>query len=180
MSVPKQPDPAKLVISLLMNDRAILDEVLPLLEGRFGGIDSISPWLDFHFTEYYVAEMGSPLHRRIAVFKSLIGQEELAEIKRFTNTLESRFAGEGRRSLNIDPGYLLLSRFILATGKDFSHRIYLDQGIYADLTLIYKKGRYRPLEWTYPDYAGEAIAGFLGKVRERYALELKQIKGVHS
>ncbi|MFH1156460.1 MAG: DUF4416 family protein [Pseudomonadota bacterium] len=180
MSTPKTPDPAKLVISLLMNDRGILEGVLPLLEEKFGTVDSISPWLEFDYTSYYVPEMGTPLFRRMVVFKSLVKQDELAGIKVFTNSLETRWALDGKRNLNIDPGYLLLSRFILATGKDYSHRIYLDQGIYGDLTLIYRQGGYRSLEWTYPDYAGEAITGFLHHVRDRYALELKQFRGANS
>jgi hypothetical protein len=179
MSTPKAPDPAKLIISLFMNDRAILEEVLPLLEERLGGVEIISPWLEFSYTDYYAGEMGSPLFRRMAVFRTLVAQEDLAGIKLFTNGLEERWRTLERRSLNIDPGYLLLSRFVLATGKDYSHRIYLGQGIYADLTLVFRKGRYRPLEWTYPDYAGEVMGDFLNHVRERYALELRQFRGEH-
>jgi len=174
MSRPKKPDPAKLVISLFMNDKGILKEILPLLEERFSGIEMISPWFDFDYTDYYYKEMGSPLFRRVIVIKDLIEQAELGGIKETSNALERQWEINGKRSLNIDPGYLLLSRFILATGKDYSHRIYLDRGIYADLTLIYRKGGYQPLEWTYPDYAGTEMSGFLGKVRQKYYLDLKQ------
>lgn len=176
MSIPKQPDPAKLVISLFMNDKAVFTSVLPELEAGFGPVDLVSPWLAFDYTDYYFREMGSPLFRRIVAFKNLIRQSALADIKHTTNALEAAFLRDGRRNLNIDPGYLLLSRFILATGKDFSHRIYLKDGIYADLTLVFRQGAYHGFEWTYPDYAGEQIHDFLLRVRENYALDLKRRK----
>ncbi|MBF0111288.1 MAG: DUF4416 family protein [Desulfamplus sp.] len=177
MSIPKEPDPAKLVISLFMNNKDIFDAVLPKLETLFGKIDIISNWFDFDYTDYYYKEMGEPLFRKVVVFKELIHQSDLAQIKENTNQLEKKWATAGlNRSLNIDPGYLLLSRFILATGKDYSHRIYIGRGIYADLTLIYKKGGFKSLEWTYPDYASSEMLGFLQDVRAKYADDLKQFK----
>jgi hypothetical protein len=80
----------------------------------------------------------------------------------------------GRREANIDPGYLLLERLVLATGKNFSHRIYVGRGIYADLTLIYQRGAYRALPWTYPDYAGAPLGRFLAAVRRKYAVDLRE------
>ncbi|MBF0201605.1 MAG: DUF4416 family protein [Desulfamplus sp.] len=173
MSTIKPPDPAKLVISLLMNSRSVFDEVVPFLEAEFGTLDMVAPWFDFNYTDYYFREMGSPLFRRLITFKGLIAQDDLVRIKLAANILEKKWERGGRRSLNIDPGYLLLSRFILATGKDYSHRIYLGSGIYGDLTLIYKKGRFHTLEWTYPDYGSKDIQDILLKIREDYALELK-------
>ncbi len=174
MSTPERPDPAKLLISLVMKDKRILNDVLPLIVEIFGDIDIISEWFDFDFTDYYYQEMGSPLFRRVVVFKNLISQRDLNKIKEITNSLEKKWTGGGKRNINIDPGYLLLSRFVLATGKDYSHRIYIGKGIYADLTLIYKNGGYTPLEWTYPDYASPAMLAFLKKTRKKYFLDLKK------
>ncbi|MEA1967787.1 MAG: DUF4416 family protein [Thermodesulfobacteriota bacterium] len=176
MSIPKQPDKAKLIISLFMNNKDILNELLPMLEEQFGSIDIISSWIDFNYTDYYYKEMGSPLFRRVIVFTELVEQKSLAKIKEKTNLLEKRWKKDGNRSINIDPGYLLLSRFILATGKDFSHRIYLDRGIYADLTLVYKQGGYKTLDWTYPDYAAPEMTEFLNIIRAKYSLDLKMVK----
>lgn len=189
MSIPKEPDKAKLVISLFMNSKDIFDSVLPELENHFGQIDMASSWFDFDFTDYYYPEMGSPLFRKVLAFKELVHQSDLAEIKEWTNLLEKRWANHEvtdqaafekkdvkmalKRSLNIDPGYLLLSRFILATGKDYAHRIYIGGGIYADLTLMYKKGGFKSLEWTYPDYASEKMCNFLEQVRAKYSDDLK-------
>lgn len=174
MSIPSEPKPAKLVISVFVQDKNILEEAARSLSESFGSVDMISPWLRFDETDYYAAEMGSPLFRRVLAFAALIEQQILADIKLSTNELEGRFSRQGKRLANIDPGYLLAERFVLATGKNYSHRIYLSGGIYADLTLVYRKGRFRPLDWTYPDYAGEAATSFLGTVRDRYLHQVKQ------
>lgn len=176
MSTPGRPAPAKLIISLVMNNKKIINDILPLIVGVFGDIDIISEWFNFDYTDYYYHEMGSPLFRRVVVFKNLISQNRLCEIKEITNSFENKWAEDGKRNINIDPGYLLLSRFILATGKDYSHRIYIGKGIYADITLIYKHGEYTPLEWTYPDYASPVMLDFFKKIRKKYALDLKQEK----
>jgi hypothetical protein len=173
MSAPQPARAAKLVVGILLSDRGLLREVAARLEAEFGDADMVSAWMPFDFTDYYAAEMGAPLFRRLFAFERLIAQERLPEIKLMTNRLEQAFARQGRRRANIDPGYLLLERFVLATGKNYSHRIHLGSGIYADLTLVYGAGDYRPLPWTYPDYAGAPLRGFLQQVRRRYAVQLK-------
>jgi hypothetical protein len=161
-----------------MKDRACLEKLFPWLVEICGPVDMVSRWLDFDYTDYYYKEMGSPLFRKVFAFKNLIGQDTLARIKEKTNELENRFEISGRRIINIDPGYLVSSRFILATGKEYSHRIYIGRKIYADLTLMYsKKQGFKTLEWTYPDYASETMISFLSKVRDKYLLDLKAEKG---
>ncbi len=178
MSTPKNPDPAKLVVGCIMNNKADIDKLFPLLEDLFGSVDMISPWLGFAYTDYYYKEMGSPLYRKVFVFKPLIAQDELAMIKEKTNGIEDEFATNGNRAVNIDPGYLVSSRFILATGKEYSHRIYIGRKIYADLTLMYsKKKGFQTLEWTYPDYASKTMISFLSKARNKYLLDLKTNRG---
>ena len=168
MSKPRRPAPAKLVVGCFTREKDILGDVARKLSESFGPLDVTSRWLPFEHTDYYASEMGSPLFRRLMAFRELIQQDALADIKLLTNDLEGRFSTQGKRLVNIDPGYLLAERLVLATGKNYAHRIYLRAGIYADLTLIYHKGRFHPLDWTYPDYAGDAITGFLWSVRERY------------
>jgi len=174
MSRPTPPSPAKLVIGLFMKDQALLPPVSETLSGVFGPVDLVSPWLPFDYTNYYEPEMGAPLFRRILAFKSLIAQEDLPAIKQRTNRLEHDHADGDRRRINIDPGYLLLEKFVLATGKNFSHRIYIGQGIYADLTLTFSKGSFQTLPWTYPDYASTEIRQFLLHVRHKYSMDLKK------
>ncbi len=173
MSTPKSPDPAKLVISVFMKDKRSFDRIFTDLEKIGGPVDMMSKWLDFNFTDYYYKEMGAPLFRRLVAFKPLIEQEDLASIKLKTNAIENAHLEQDQRRINIDPGYLLASRFILATGKDYSHRVYIGSQIYADLTLMWSKQGFKTLEWTYPDYASDAVFHFLGQVREKYRLDLK-------
>lgn len=173
MSTPKAPAPAKLVMSVFMKDKTVLESVFPRLEAVGGPVDMISPWLDFNFTDYYYREMGEPLFRRLIAFKPLMEQDALASIKLDTNRIEADCLDQDNRTINIDPGYLLSSRFILATGKEYSHRIYIGQKIYADLTLMYTKKGFKTLEWTYPDYASDAVLKFLLQVRRKYLADLK-------
>jgi hypothetical protein len=156
-----------------MSSRSLEPRIAFDLEQAFGAIDMVGPWMDFDYTDYYTPEMGRPLHRRMLVFKELIAQLDLARIKLRTNEIELRYAQAGKRSVNIDPGYLLYERFVLATGKNYSHRIYIGEGIYADLTLIYQKGAYRPLPWTYPDYADAAMGDFLMRARQKFGEDIK-------
>jgi hypothetical protein len=175
MSTPTKPDPAKLVIGIYTGNKDLFDPIFEELRQLYGETDTVSGWMNFDRTDYYENEMGKPLFRRMVSFEKLIDQEDLAGIKRTTNVIEAKHTVEERRRVNIDPGYLLLSRFILATGKDFSHRIYIGQGIYADLTLIYKRGVFLTLPWTYPDYADTMMTSYLLTVRDRYAAYLKAI-----
>jgi hypothetical protein len=174
MSNPQEPSPAKLVIGLFMREKNNLEEIALELSAKFGRIDLISAWMPFDYTTYYEQEMGRPLFRRVFAFEEFIQQSALATIKIATNAIEQIYSHTGRRSVNIDPGYLLQERFVLASGKNFSHRIYIGRGIYADLTLVYSKGGFQKLPWTYPDYADKPMLGFLGQVRGKYVLQLKR------
>jgi len=178
MSVPAPSRPAKLLVGFFLAHQNLAGTIMERLEGLFGPIDLVSRWLPFDFTDYYTPEMGAPLYRRMVAFKHLIDQEQLPDIKHLTNTIEADHATHDGRVVNIDPGYLLLERFVLATGKNFSHRIYLRRGIYADLTLIYRKGGFESLPWTYPDYADAQLQDFLFKARKKYALDLKDDRHV--
>ena len=172
MSKPKDPKPAKLVIGLFMKDRSLFEVLTAELCSEFGPLDMVSPWMPFDYTAYYEQEMGAPLFRRLLAFKALIEQLDLAGVKVTTNHLEDQYTLNGRRRVNIDPGYLSYERFVLASGKNFVHRIYIGKKIYADLTLIYQQGAYQKLPWTYPDYADRPITGFLTQARAKYAVDL--------
>ena len=174
MSVPQAPKPAKLIIGLILQDRTLFEPVAAELSSGFGPVDIVSAWLPFDYTTYYEPEMGAPLVRRVLTYKKLINQDKLPEIKLRTNRLEQAYSQNNRRRVNIDPGYLLYERLVLASGKNFSHRIYIGSGIYADLTLIYQRSRFEKLPWTYPDYADEPMLAFLTQVRNKYAADLKR------
>jgi len=174
MSKPKGPEPVKLISSIFSNDRGLLVEILMALSAEYGRADFISEFIPFDYTNYYEKEMGKILTRRFVSFEDLMQPESLPEIKMFANGIEERFSDEGRRKANIDPGYISKHHLILATGKSYTHRPYLRGGIYADLTLIYRNKTFQPLEWTYPDYAGENIIEMFNRLREKYLVQLKQ------
>jgi hypothetical protein len=173
MSNPREPEPVKLISSLFSPIEKLVYDVIRELEGIFGPTDWISPRLLFDRTKYYAREMGWPLQRRFISFQELARPEAIVETKLTTNDVESKHLEDGKRRVNIDPGYISLERLVLATGKNYIHRIYLSKGIYADLTLIFRKGTFKPLDWTYRDYADPVIIGYFNDLREIYFRQLR-------
>lgn len=176
MSIPQAPKPAKLVTGIFLREKKLFMPAAAALCDAFGPVDMVSSWIDFDYTTYYEREMGAPLFRRILAFSTLIEQESLAEIKTITNGIENSYTVDGRRRLNIDPGYMLHERFVLATGKNFTHRIYIGRQIYADLTLLYVRGGFQALPWTYPDYRDAKMLTWLERVRNKYSVDLKRMQ----
>lgn len=167
MSRPETALPVKLVIRFLFLDSDILTGTLRTLQQYFGQMDFLSAPGPFPYTNYYDREMGKGIRRLTAGFVDLVRPDSLPDIKLRTNGLENELSREGNRQINIDPGILDEKRFVLATGKNFTHRIYLRDGVYADLTLIYQKGDYRPLPWTYPDYREPEFLHYLRVLRKK-------------
>ncbi len=177
MSIPHEPQPAKFVLSILSaNWKSFWPQLQDELETKLGKVDYISPEIPFTQTTYYNTEMGFPIFRRLLGFANLRRMEDLSKVKLWTNTIENRFANSGNRTFNLDPGYLTLERLVLATGKNFTHRIYLEQGIWADLTLIFYKGNWTNLPWTFPDYATPEIQNCLTQIRTLYHAQIKELK----
>lgn len=175
MSKPKEPKPVKLIAGIFSLRRDLIGKALESLSERYGKPDFISEFLPFDYTDYYGPEMGSPLVRRFASFEELVKPDVLPDVKIFSNGIEDRLSLQGKRQVNIDPGCLSEFHLILATGKGYAHRPYLRDGIYADLTLIYRDGAFHPLEWTYPDYRSKVIKDILMKIREKYILQIKAL-----
>jgi hypothetical protein len=177
MSVLKKPQLVKLFFSIFSNNLDLIEEIIKLLEIKYGLIDMSTGYIPFDQTDYYASEFGDRLIRKIIFFEDLISPEKIVEIKLDSINLEEKYSSKGKRRINIDPGYLALSRVILSTGKDYSHRIYLDKGVYADLTYIYKKKQgYISLPWTYPDYAKEEFKKIFIQAREILRLQLRSMK----
>jgi hypothetical protein len=167
---PGKVEPVKLVVSVFSSEPDLVTAIMEELQKSFGKIDLLSEPIDFNWTDYYEDEFGKGLVRRVASFEDLIDPAELANIKHKTNALEDRYLdANGKRRVNIDPGYLTFERLVLASCKNFTHRIYLANGVYGDLTLVYRGGEFRPLEWTYPDYCGAQMKGLFKKIRTMYA-----------
>jgi hypothetical protein len=177
MSKPSATEPVKLVLSVFAVTAEQLNETINELSALYGQADFVSEQMPFDYTDYYSPEMGGALVRRFLSMEKLIRPEALPDIKLATNELEQKSTLRGKRQVNIDPGYLSKAHLILATGKGYSHRPYLRDGIYADLTLIYQAKKFCALPWTYPDYADEKQLLMLSKIREKYLLQLKKADG---
>ncbi|MFH1460354.1 MAG: DUF4416 family protein [Candidatus Omnitrophota bacterium] len=161
MGIPCKHPKVKLIIGLIGPVKLFIPVIKKLIK-KFGELDFESKIIDFNFTDYYEPEMGTGLKRKFLSFKREICVRDLAKIKLYSNKLENIFAGKNKkRRINIDPGYLTLSKLVLATTKDHQHRLYLDKGIFAEVTLRFRGKTFTAWDWTYPDYAtGEYIAIF--------------------
>lgn len=168
MGTIRHPDKVKLVVGLLSEDTVLFRKVKEQLEGRYGAVDSESLILDFGHTNYYREEMGENLKRIFYSFKRLVDPADIYKVKLRTNLIEKRFLANGKRVINIDPGYLNLSKLVLFSTKDYIHRICLNKGIYAEVTLFYKDDTYNPWPWTYPDYKTEVYIKFFNSIRAIY------------
>ncbi len=170
----EEPLPVKLIASMFTARGELLEEARVRLSQEFGPIDYESELLPFDHTTYYAAEFGENLKRRFVAFAELVHPERLAEIKLLTNALEMEWAAEGKRRINIDPGYVSHSKLVLATTKDHAHRIYLGQGIYAEVTLHFRDGTFRAWPWTYPDYASPPLIAIFNQIRSIYVKQLRK------
>jgi hypothetical protein len=169
----RTPIPVKLIAPMLAADPASFQPAQEALEERFGPLDFVSNDLPFTFTRYYAEELGEHLLRRFVSVRDLIDPGELAGIKLWSNTLEDSLRRAGKRTVNVDPGYVCGGKLVLATTKDQAHRIYLCDGIYAEATLLYRAGKFVPQPWTYPDYASEPYHRILMDIRTRYMAQLR-------
>ncbi|MCS6850059.1 MAG: DUF4416 family protein [Gemmataceae bacterium] len=168
--------PVLLVVTAFSRHASALAWAEHRLEEHFGPIGLISPDFPFTQTRYYEPEMGPGLVKRLFAFERLVPAESLAAIKRATLEMEKELAFQGsyaeRRPLNLDPGLLSLGKFQLATTKDQAHRIYLGQGIFAEVTLRFRAGAFHPWEWTYPSYRQPGLLDFLRVARDYYRQRL--------
>lgn len=166
--------PAKLIMGVITAPCHTREEIVSTLEPVFGQTDYIGDIIPFDFTSYYTEEMGSALQRFFLAFLEPVSPVRLVEFKHLSNRTEERFAREGKRAVNLDPGILTLHSLILASTKDHSHRIPLSEGIYGEVTLLYTGGRFDDLPWTYPDYRTPVYKAELLKIRTLFRDQLKQ------
>ena len=169
----KACDPVKLIIGFIFNKQDCFIAAKNILEKKFGKIDFESQTLPFNLTDYYKKEFGNNLKRSFVSFSRLINPEDLPKIKIASNKIEERLSVEKKRRINIDPGYLELSKLVLATTKDYSHRIYLGGGIYGEVTLYYRNATFIAWEWTYPDYKTDTYIQIFNQIRGIYAKQIK-------
>ena len=168
--------PVKLIVGIISSQDSAVEWTEKALTAAYGPVDLRSATLSFNQTDYYEKQMGKGLRRRFLSFSRLVPPESLADIKIHTNGLEEEvkkpLAGE-ERVVNIDPGILTASALIMATAKNFAHRIPLHQGIYAHLEMLFSKNAVKLLSWTYPDFQQEAYQRYFLEARQVYLRQLK-------
>ena len=168
-----------LLVGIFGWDTSLFEVIARIMERKFGPICGRSELFDFTHTDYYTEEMGPNLKKIFYVFSRPIHPDELAAIKLYTRKLEARFSlketeygrrnrewPERRRQVNLDPGYLSLNKVVLASTKDYSHRLYLGKGIYGEVTLFFKNKTFTPFPWTYPDYKTLGYVNFFNEMRK--------------
>lgn len=165
MSLKKVAPPARLLFSVLYRDEEEFDRAARMIAERAGAAERVGGPFPFDRSDYYEREMGAPLFRRFLLTGGPVPRDDLVQAKLGAWAIERALSRNGRRTVNIDPGLLTDENVVLATGKNYAHRIYLREGVYADLSLVFAKGEYRPLPWTYPDIASSEIRSFLGELR---------------
>lgn len=171
-------DPVKYLIAALYRRDAFPDPVERALRERWGAIDLRGEEHPFDLTDYYREEMGEGLVRRILSFERLLPPTELVAMKLACNDIEDATASDGKRSVNLDCGYLDHHKVVLASCKGAGHKLYLDRGIWGDMTCRWQKGAYRPFEWSFPDFKEERYRKELAAIRERYLFQIRQGKTI--
>ncbi len=165
------PASVLLIVAASSRHEEALAWALAAMEPCFGAVALLSEAFDFIETDYYAATMGPDLKKQFVAFERLIDPGALVDIKRQTNAWEAEYAALNRhpepRPLNLDPGYITPAKLVLASTKDHAHRIHLQEGIYAEVTLSYRARRWQPQEWTYPDYRREDYQQFFTACRNR-------------
>jgi hypothetical protein len=175
LGLAREHRPVKLLVGMFTGHKELFDAARTELAKAYGPVDHISPVWPFDFTSYYTEEFGEDLFRQFLTFSELIDPARLPEIKLWTNALELKLASGDKRQVNLDPGYLDLSKLVLATTKNHQHRLCLGQGIYGEVTLRFTRGNFRPWEWTYPDYRTAHYIQFFNEVRQTYLQQVKEV-----
>ena len=170
MGEPSSPEPALRLLAAFSRHRAALDAARATAEEAWGPIALASPAFAFRETDYYQESMGGDLEKVFFVFAELFDPAVLADNKLQTGAWEAEYAAraghEEQRPLNLDPGYIASAKLVLASTKDHAHRIYLSQGIYAEVTLHFRDRRWQHHPWTFPDYRRADYQEFFMQARE--------------
>ena len=170
----KTPMPVKGIAAISLSDLSLWPSVREKIEAAWSDIHLEMDWYSFTHTNYYAAEMGEQLSKKMIAFTTHWPLNSLPDFKHRSNAIEKDFLLHRNRQVNIDPGYITAAKLILATTKNFAHRIYLDRGIWGDLHLSYRDGHFQPRDWTYLDYREPDVISFFTNVRTTYLQELGQ------
>jgi len=170
----RAPQKVRLFVAFIFSDHALFKRSLKDLSWHFGNPDLVSSDFPFVHTSYYRDEMGENLVRVFVSFpRHVDAHADLVRAKKIAVKIENRYAKNGKRTVNIDPGYINESRMVLSTTKDFSHRNYLGSKIFVEVTMLFQSGQWKSLPWTFPDYATGMYDVFFNTVRNAYRTHKK-------
>lgn len=168
MGAALEPYKVKLFLAIMYHTQEARDKALSRFISKYGEPERGIVTLEVNkYTKYYDGEMGIGLKKDYIVFEKVLDRTTLPDVKEFTNAIESDFSKNGMRTVNLDPGYISRDKLVLASTKNFFQRIYLSKGIYAEITMHYRKGRFRYFSWTYPDYKFPDVIKLLEKARAK-------------
>jgi hypothetical protein len=174
----RTPPRVMLILAAISNEPAALDWARHWAISSFGQIARESERFAFVETSYYSGTMGEDLSKTFLAFGDLISPDTLRAVKCMTNEAEALYArqsnSEHQRPLNLDPGYLNESKLVLASTKDHAHRLYLGDGIFAEVTLRFRDRHWQPWDWTYPDYRRKDYQEFFTECRKFLRAQVRQ------
>jgi len=167
LSFPNDAKPALLFTGVLINPKLCNTElVFEDLKKSYGEVCLCSRKMEFVWTDYYDSEMGDAIYRYFLVYKGTVKGEDLVKFKKLSDKLENKYMQGSNRVLNIDPGLIAMENLVLSTNKAFFHRVYINEGVYAEVTLYYKNGTYLPMGfWTFPEYRSTPVIDFFNSAR---------------
>lgn len=171
MGSSKIPPKVKLVIGILVENPEILEPIREILSSRLGAEEELMDPIPFSWTRFYAPELGDSPWRSFVSYEELMPREDLVDVKAWTNGVEQEWSRNGRRRVNLDPGYLTLGQFFLASTKDQRQRVYIRDGIYVEPTLFFQDGAFQAFPWTYPDYRSPEYGEYLLRARSKLAYQ---------
>jgi len=180
LAKPQDVDPVKLFVAALWAEPDPLQKALEMLRGHWGETDFEGADYPFDMTDYYESEMGQGLKRRLVSFRRLAAPDCLSSAKHISNAIEERLSRENGRTINLDVGYLDHNKIVLASFKGAGQKIYLINGVWADMVARYRGGKYSPFEWTYPDFRDGRYDQELNRMRQIYLEQLRNRSLPHS
>lgn len=167
--------PVKYIVGVLTNEVALREAVIIKLTKYFGEPDLVSGWYPFNFTSFYASEMGENIKRSFISFEKLLPPEQLPDSKVWCAEVEEEFKIDGKRLVNLDPGYVDYFKVVLASGKFGGHKIAMKRGCWADFIMMYNKGKWEPLPWCFPDFAAGTYDLDLLEIRRLFKIDRQKI-----
>ncbi len=179
MGAIRPPLPAKIFLGMLSSEPDLFSECTAIFTQAYGAVDLESDVLPWTTSDYYDEEMGTAIFRKFIFFQKPVDPSLLVALKRFSNSVETRFSsheGRPKRRINLDPGYVTEAKVVLASTKDFAHRVYIGDGIYGEVTLRFagRERTFAALEHTYFDFREQRYRELFNQARELLRISLER------